>query len=169
MKAMISSAALPKVAFSSPPMPSPVWCANCSVAVPSHPARGMIAKQAAMKIAVWYVGARYCSPTATGTKIRSQLSTSVGFLVQLFLERAGARVHVHGEVRSAGRFAPDDAPDGVRILVDLLQQKGDGLAGILLVVLGAAVLKRRIVRGVGIHFDRDDGERTVHPALAREA
>ncbi len=49
MKAMISSAALPKVAFRSPPMPGPVWWVRCSVASPMSPARGRMARQAATK------------------------------------------------------------------------------------------------------------------------
>ena len=32
--AMMSSAALPKVALSNPPIVGPVWCARCSVASP---------------------------------------------------------------------------------------------------------------------------------------
>ena len=49
MKAMISSAALPKEAFSRPPMPGPVWWVRCSVASPMRPARGRMARQAATK------------------------------------------------------------------------------------------------------------------------
>ena len=42
---MISSAALPKDAFISPPMPGPVWWVMCSVASPMRPARGRMARQ----------------------------------------------------------------------------------------------------------------------------
>ena len=45
MKAMISSAALPKDAFRRPPMPGPVWWVRCSVASPMSPARGRMARQ----------------------------------------------------------------------------------------------------------------------------
>ena len=71
---MISSAAFPKVAFSRPPSPSPVRCASSSVARPSQPASGTIASAAARKIHVCHCGAKNSSPTATGTKISSQLS-----------------------------------------------------------------------------------------------
>ena len=40
---MISSGALPNVAFRKPPMPGPVWCAACSVASPISQASGMSA------------------------------------------------------------------------------------------------------------------------------
>ena len=39
--AMISSGALPNVAFRKPPIPGPVWCAACSVASPISQASGM--------------------------------------------------------------------------------------------------------------------------------
>src|SRR5207244_2246136 len=42
MAAMISSAALPKVAFNSPPSPSPTCAASSSVARPIQPATGTI-------------------------------------------------------------------------------------------------------------------------------
>ena len=45
MKAMISSAALPKEALSKPPTPGPVWWVRCSVASPMSPARGKMARQ----------------------------------------------------------------------------------------------------------------------------
>ena len=44
MKAMISSAALPKVALSSPPRPGPARWARLSVASPMIPARGRMAR-----------------------------------------------------------------------------------------------------------------------------
>ena len=43
---MISSGALPKVAFRKPPMPGPVWCAACSVASPISQASGTSASEA---------------------------------------------------------------------------------------------------------------------------
>ncbi len=45
--AIISSAAFPKVAFSSPPTPGPSFLATCSVDSPSNPASGTIAAPAA--------------------------------------------------------------------------------------------------------------------------
>jgi len=59
MKAMISSAALPKDAFMSPPMPGPVWWVMCSVASPMRPARGRMARQQARKI---HVGEAWVRP-----------------------------------------------------------------------------------------------------------
>jgi len=49
---MISSAALPKVAFSNPPTRWPVCSATCSVASPSKPASGTSASAEEMKIQV---------------------------------------------------------------------------------------------------------------------
>jgi len=49
---MINSAALPKVALSSPPTPWPARALRCSVAWPIHPARGMIAMPVMMKSSV---------------------------------------------------------------------------------------------------------------------
>ena len=74
MVAMISSAALPNVAFNRPPIPSPVWCANSSVAWPSQPASGMTARQEERKISVCAPGFKNSSPIATGTKMSSQFS-----------------------------------------------------------------------------------------------
>jgi hypothetical protein len=50
-RAMINSAALPKVAFSRPPTPSPALAAKRSVALPMRPASGTIASAAAGNIA----------------------------------------------------------------------------------------------------------------------
>jgi hypothetical protein len=50
---MISSAAFPNVAFSSPPTPSPIREARDSVARPIQPASGMIPIAAQTKSAVW--------------------------------------------------------------------------------------------------------------------
>jgi hypothetical protein len=50
--AMISSAALPNVAFNRAPTPSPVWVARFSVAFPIQPASGRIDRQAVTKISV---------------------------------------------------------------------------------------------------------------------
>src|SRR5437764_14034697 len=50
--AMISSAALPNVAFNNPPAPSPIRVANASVARPIHPASGIMPIAEQMKSAV---------------------------------------------------------------------------------------------------------------------
>ncbi len=50
-KAMINSAAFPKVALRKPPIPAPERAASCSVARPIQPASGMIALAATMKSA----------------------------------------------------------------------------------------------------------------------
>src|SRR5689334_1006261 len=60
-RAIMSSAALPNVALRSPPTPSPARSASCSVARPSHPAKGRIAIAAATKINKWLCGERYSS------------------------------------------------------------------------------------------------------------
>src|SRR5262249_25563957 len=49
MREIISSAALPNVALSKPPMPGPVRSARCSVALPIYPARGTMAPAEAAK------------------------------------------------------------------------------------------------------------------------
>ena len=72
LMAIISSAALPKVAFSSPPIPSPVRSARCSVAWPSQPARGSTARQAAKKMAVCDAGRACSSQTARGINTSNQ-------------------------------------------------------------------------------------------------
>ena len=68
-RAMISSAALPKVAFRSPPMPSPMRAASCSVACPIQPARGRIASPEATKIHSGRSGTACLSAIATGTTL----------------------------------------------------------------------------------------------------
>ena len=70
---MISSAALPKVAFSSPPTRGPVWAANSSVAAPMRPARGITPSAEAVKTSVGDHPS--VSPRmARGTKISSRLT-----------------------------------------------------------------------------------------------
>ena len=49
ISAIISSAALPKVALRNPPMPAPVRAESCWVARPNQPARGIMPNPAAMK------------------------------------------------------------------------------------------------------------------------
>jgi hypothetical protein len=51
MAAIISSVAFPKVALRSPPMAGPLVIAISSVALPSNPARGIMAIAAIKKIA----------------------------------------------------------------------------------------------------------------------
>src|SRR5438132_2044983 len=80
MAAMISSAALPKVAFKSPPSPSPTRAASSSVARPIQPATGMIASPEQTKSAVgltWPGQKR--SANAIGAKTRSQFKD--GFIL----------------------------------------------------------------------------------------
>src|SRR5690349_9439376 len=69
----MSSAALPNVALRSPPTPSPRRSASCSVARPSHPARGIIAREDAAKTRRWRSGARNSSAIVTGKNSSSQL------------------------------------------------------------------------------------------------
>lgn len=49
----------PSVALSKPPIPSPARSAMCSVAVPNHPARGMIAAAESRKMSVCESGYAY--------------------------------------------------------------------------------------------------------------
>src|SRR5205823_2013322 len=80
MAAMISSAALPKVAFNSPPSPSPTRAASSSVARLIQPATGMIAMAEQTKSAVglaWPGQKR--SANAIGAKTRSQFKD--GFIL----------------------------------------------------------------------------------------
>ena len=69
--AMISSAALPKVAFSSPPTPAPSVSARFSVARPISPARGMMASAETTKTASPAPRPSF-SPTASGRAASSQ-------------------------------------------------------------------------------------------------
>src|SRR6266487_507448 len=88
MAAMISSAALPKVAFKSPPSPSPTRAASSSVARPIQPATGMIAMAEQTKSAVglpWPGQKR--SANAIGAKIRSQFRD--GFILINTAEASG--------------------------------------------------------------------------------
>src|ERR1044072_4666875 len=71
--AMINSAAFPKVAFKSPPIPWPRCSARCSVARPIHQASGMIAMHEQMNRAVGFSrpGTKR-NRKAIGTNRRSQ-------------------------------------------------------------------------------------------------
>ena len=80
MAAIISSAALPKVAFNSPPSPSPTRAASTSVARPIQPATGMIAMAEQTKREVgWAWPGQKRSANAIGAKIRSQFKE--GFIL----------------------------------------------------------------------------------------
>src|SRR5215471_18464288 len=75
ISAIISSAALPKVAFNNPPTPWPKCFASSSVARPIQPARGTTARQEQVNKAVSFPNCGQTrSATATGTKINNQLS-----------------------------------------------------------------------------------------------
>src|SRR5581483_543927 len=78
--AMISSAALPNVALSNPPKPSPTRAASASVARPIQPATGMMpsAEQTKSAVGLMPPGQRR-RKIASGTKIRSQSSESLSF------------------------------------------------------------------------------------------
>ena len=74
-KAMMSSAALPKVAFNKLPTPEPRCLAKCSVDRPIQAANGIIAKQETMKRKVALCNAGKERMTiATGTNTNSQSS-----------------------------------------------------------------------------------------------
>src|SRR5205085_5241785 len=89
MLAMISSAALPKVAFNSPPQPSPIREASASVARPIQPATGTIAMAEQMKSAVGFASrGRKRKASAAGTKSSNQF-------IQDFI-----RVHFIGQDRA---------------------------------------------------------------------
>lgn len=77
--AMINSAAFPKVALRSPPTPSPTWDANCSVARPIHPAKGMMATADAMNTTIPLAWIAKSSTKASGTKasMRSRMWSAV--------------------------------------------------------------------------------------------
>ena len=82
--AMINSAALPNVAFSSPPTPSPMRAARASVARPIQPASGMMPIAAQIKSAVWLPPpGQKRSASATGTKIRTQFSDGFMFTISV--------------------------------------------------------------------------------------
>src|SRR6187200_1609293 len=71
---MISSAAFPKVALRKLPNPSPARAAICSVACPSSPASGMIARHDEKKIRRWESGRECSAQMVIGRNISSQLS-----------------------------------------------------------------------------------------------
>src|SRR6516225_8227377 len=73
IRAIINSAAFPKVAFNNPPIPWPRCSASSSVARPIQPARGTTAKQEQMNKAVSFPNCgQIRSTTAAGTKTSSQ-------------------------------------------------------------------------------------------------
>src|SRR5213079_3376647 len=101
MAAMISSAALPKVAFNSPPSPCPTRAANSSVARPIQPATGMIAMAEQTKREVgWAWPGQKRSANAIGAKIRSQFKD--GFILIILHELPG--LHDNPHQRLLGKF-----------------------------------------------------------------
>src|SRR5262249_2122642 len=116
--AMISSAALPKVALRSPPTPSPMRSASCSVAWPIHPARGRMARQEVAKTRRCRSGARYARPTASGTNSRSQ------FMGLLARSRWAALFPIHPVDVMRLEVAADSRADGREegAFADLLEQ-----------------------------------------------
>src|SRR5262245_35117315 len=94
--AIMSSGALPKVAFRRPPIASPVRAARCSVAWTRSAAMGMMLRAAAKKTS----GGDACfasSTNVTGTRANSQLidglrlkAVSRGWQVPLFNYRLGS-------------------------------------------------------------------------------
>ena len=104
MPAMISSAALPKVALSNPPRPVPTRAASASVARPIQPATGMMPRAEETKSAVGLVPpGQKRRRIASGTKMRSQSSDALSFRsprVSLLTQanqfiRVGQRAHAH--------------------------------------------------------------------------
>src|SRR4029450_2466255 len=99
--AMISSAALPNVAFNNPPAPSPIRAANASVARPIHPANGIMPMAEQMKSAVGFSApGQNLITIAIGTNRRSAVSDDFSFTMRTggiadndYLQRsAGCRV-----------------------------------------------------------------------------
>src|SRR5262245_20527416 len=144
-RAMISSAALPKVALRSPPTPSPMRSASCSVAWPIHPARGRMARQEVAKMRRCRSGARYSRPTATGTKSRSQ------FMGLLPSSRRAAVLPIHPVDGVRLEVAADRGADGREegVFTDLLVQT-ESLELVLhrILELGKAQLDSRLAQGL---------------------
>src|SRR5262252_4710272 len=101
--AMINSGALPNVAFSRPPIASPVRVAICSVDSTISRAIGTI-DSAAEKKSAGAGACAYSSASDTGMKIRSQFMSR--------LHRAGARIEEAADDReeeTGGPSAHEDA------------------------------------------------------------
>src|SRR5688572_32914305 len=95
--AMISSAAFPNVAFSSPPTPSPSRSASCSVARPMRAASGMIAADEARKMASGLAWNTYSISSATGKNTSSRRSQF--FLKNSDVMESRYRARLHDDVR----------------------------------------------------------------------
>src|SRR5437899_2423973 len=111
---MMSSAALPKVAFSSPPAAGPMRQASCSVAKPMSPASGT-SDVAAVTNSHGEAGAVAAISQHTGAAARSRLRrlaasavrsgrTSVAELVEILA--LGARQQIEERVEAAVERAP---------------------------------------------------------------
>jgi hypothetical protein len=88
MMAMMSSAALPKVAFSRPPSPAPICSARASVAWPIIPASGITARHERTKIRTGCACSAYSATKATGTntsRVFSQLPPNRRLITLVFL------------------------------------------------------------------------------------
>src|SRR5215831_14766097 len=93
-------------------MPSLVLCANCSVARPSHPASGIIARHARMNVAICDEGQKKCTRIVAGTKISSQLSMSCRTL-----HYDAAAAHLRNTMRcgakNGGQKIGSESPDQI--------------------------------------------------------
>jgi integrase len=105
--AIMSSAALPKVALSSPPTPSPKRSASCSVARPIHPARGRMAREQVMKTRRCRSGARITGDGALkGFAVRMKASGVAAYLIQYRNKEGRTRRLALGRV---GTLTPEQA------------------------------------------------------------
>ncbi len=107
MKAMISSAALPNVALSSPPTPGPVWCVRCSVASPISPARGRIARQEVTKTSV---GEAWDRPRPMLTGRNTSRARIRFFAFSMSVEPRSGEVSAPRAARPARRTGPAAGP-----------------------------------------------------------
>src|SRR5260221_1321068 len=114
--AMINAAALPNVAFSSPPTASPVWWERCSVALPSQLASGRIARQAARKMSVCDSGWVNCSQALSGTKMSSQFSDGRSSLDIRRFFLTGRRLALFTGYDGFGLGSPAAEPEAARVV-----------------------------------------------------
>jgi hypothetical protein len=95
MMAMMSSAALPKVAFSRPPSPWPTCSAISSVACPIIPASGMMPRHATTKISVGGEWSTHSISMAIGTNTSSRFmmlpAENSGRFAEVVVAKAMAR------------------------------------------------------------------------------
>ena len=91
--AMISSGALPKVTFTSPPTPGPALAESCSVASPISAAIGTIASAEAANTTEESTSAK-CRAAATGTKTpRTNTGLTRAEAIGRLPRATGARAH----------------------------------------------------------------------------